>query len=63
MVYSITLDDSILYVFVSDAGHDQQIELHDKATGVTMNFNLSAEHAAVALIGKKEKAVIAKYGF
>jgi hypothetical protein len=30
---------------------------------VRITLNLHAEHAALALVGKKEKAVIAKYGF
>lgn len=63
MAYSFPLEDSILYIFTSDAAQDSSISLHDKATGTDFNFSLPAEHAALALIGKKEKAVIAKYGF
>ncbi|HEX7894391.1 MAG TPA: hypothetical protein VF447_09395 [Terriglobales bacterium] len=59
----IVLDDSILYIFVSDDANDTNIDIKDKATGTRLTFNLPAQHAAVALIGKKEKAVIAKYGF
>jgi len=63
LVYPVSLDDSVLYVFVSDNAADENIKIQDKATGVPIAFRLSAEHAALALIGKKEKAVIAKYGF
>jgi hypothetical protein len=63
MAYPITLEDSVLYVFVSDSAQDSNIDLRDKATGVRITLNLHAEHAALALVGKKEKAVIAKYGF
>jgi len=63
MVYPISLDDSILYVIVSDAGHDEPIEIQDTTTSVQIALRLPAEHAALALIGKKEKSVIAKYGF
>jgi hypothetical protein len=52
-----------LYIFVSDYASDSQIDVRDKSTGTRMTFTLPAEHAALALIGKKEKSVIAKYGF
>ena len=52
-----------MYVFASDSAEDQQVELRDRATDVPLKFTLPAQHAAMALIGKKEKAVIAKYGF
>jgi hypothetical protein len=63
VAYPITLEDSVLYVFVSDSAQDSNIDLRDKAMGVRITLNLHAEHAALALVGKKEKAVIAKYGF
>ena len=63
MAYPITLEDSVLYVFVSDNAENANIDLQDKAAGVQIKFNLQAERAALALVGKKEKAVIAKYGF
>jgi hypothetical protein len=63
MAYPIALEDSVLYVFVSDSAEDQQVELRDRATDVSLKFTLRAQHAAMALIGRKEKAVIAKYGF
>jgi hypothetical protein len=63
MAYPITLEDSVLYVFVSDSAEGSNIDLRDKATGVRITLNLHAEHAALVLVGKKERAVIAKYGF
>jgi hypothetical protein len=63
MAYPVTLEDSVLYVFVSDSAQDSNIDLRDKATGVRISLNLPAEHAALALVGKKEKAVTARYGF
>jgi hypothetical protein len=63
MAYPITLEDSVLYILVSDKAENASIDLRDKATGVRINLNLLGEHAALALVGKKEKAVIAKYGF
>ena len=63
MIYPMPLDNSILYIMTSDAAIDSTVDLTDHATGVHLTFNLPAEHAALALIGKKEKTVIAKYGF
>jgi hypothetical protein len=63
MAYSAQLDDAVLFVLVSDSATDSSIDLHDQSTGVQIKFKLSGEHAALALIGKKEKAVIARYGF
>jgi hypothetical protein len=37
--------------------------LRDKLTGVRLTFQLAGQHAAVALIGKEKKSVIARYGF
>jgi hypothetical protein len=63
IAYPITLEDSVLYVFASDSSEGSNIDLRDKATGVRITLNLPAEHAGLALVGKKEKSVIAKYGF
>ena len=63
LVFPTVLADSVLYVFVSDSAHDAAINLRDQATGVPLAFSLPAEHAAIAVIGKKEKKIVAKYGF
>jgi hypothetical protein len=48
---------------VSDAAEDAKIDLRDKLTGVRLSLLLPAQHAAIAVIGKREKGVVAKYGF
>jgi len=63
MVYPMQLEDSTLYIFVSDSASDGQVDVRDKGTGVRVVFTLPRQHAAMALIGKKERAVLAKYGF
>ena len=63
MVYPVSLEDSILYIVVSDSSEGAQVRFRDGSTGAEFEFNLSAEHAAMALIGKRGKGVIAKYGF
>ena len=63
LVFPTVLADSVLYVLVSDSANDANISLRDQTTGVPIAFSLPAEHAAIAVIGKKEKKIVAKYGF
>ena len=63
LIFPTVLEDSVLYVMVSDAAEDAKIDLRDKLTGTRLTLLLPAQHAAIAVIGKREKAVIAKYGF
>jgi hypothetical protein len=63
LVFPTVLADSVLYVFVSDSASDAAISLRDQATGVPLTFTLLREHAAIAVIGKKDRKIMAKYGF
>jgi hypothetical protein len=63
LVYPTVMDDSVVYVLISDAAEDSRIDLLDKLTGIRLTLQLPAQHAAIAVIGKKEKAVVAKFGF
>jgi len=63
LISSAELQDSVLYVLESENVDDAAIDLKDAVTGARLALKLPARHAALALIGKKEKAVIAKYGF
>jgi len=63
LVFPTVLANSVLYVFVSDSANDTAISLRDQATGAPLAFSLPAEHAAIAVVGKKEKKIVAKYGF
>jgi len=63
MLYPVMLQDSVLYVMASESTEDATIDVHDKLTGVRLTLVLPGQHAALALIGKQEKRVIAKYGF
>ncbi len=63
LVYPIELQDSVLYVFVSDSSGDAKIDLRDSLTGTRLTLSLASQHAALAVIGKHEKRVVTKYGF
>jgi hypothetical protein len=63
LVYPTVLDDSVLYILVSDSAGDANIDLRDNLTGARLTLTLKSQHAALALIDKQSKTVIAKYGF
>ena len=63
LVSATELQDSILYILESENVDDTAVDLRDAMTGARLTLKLPAQHAAMALIGKKEKAIIAKYGF
>ena len=58
MVYPLSLEDSVLYIIVSDNAVNGEIDLRDGSTGVRVTLRLGEEHAALILIGRKEKAII-----
>jgi hypothetical protein len=63
LVHSAELQDSVLYILESENADDVPFDLRDSLTGARLTLKLPAQHAALALIGKQEKAVIARYGF
>jgi hypothetical protein len=63
LIYPIELQDSVLYIMVSDSADNIKVDLRDRLTGVQVTLPLASQHAALAVIGKREKSVVAKYGF
>jgi hypothetical protein len=63
LVYPTGFRDSIVYVFVSDSAADAAIRLQDRATGVRLDFTLPSQHAAIAVLGKTQRKLLARYGF
>ena len=63
LISATELQNSVLYIMESENVEETAVDLKDGVTGARLTLKLSAQHAALALIGKKEKAVIAKYGF
>jgi hypothetical protein len=63
LIYPIVLEDSVLYVMESESADDADIDLRDKLTGTHITLRLPAQHAALALVAKQSKTVIAKYGY
>jgi hypothetical protein len=63
LIFPIVLKDSAFYIMSSESADDAAIDLRDEATGVALKFKLPAQRAAFAVISKKGKVVVAKYGF
>jgi hypothetical protein len=63
LIFPTVLSDSILYVIVSDGDQDAVINVRDRATDAPLTFRLPPQHAAIAVIGKKERRVVTSYGF
>jgi hypothetical protein len=63
LVFPTVMQDSVLYVVVSDGAEDSKVDLRDKKTGAHLTIPLASQHAAMAVIGKQSKTVVAKYGF
>jgi hypothetical protein len=63
LISSTELQDSVLYIMESENEGDASIDLHDSVTGARLSLKLPAQHAALALVGKQDKTVIARYGF
>ena len=63
LVYPTVLEDSVLYIMISESAADANVDLRDQATGVRLTIHLPRQRAALALIGMKEKAVLAQSGF
>ena len=63
LAFPTVLADSVLYVFISDSAEDAAINIRDQATGVQVAFSLPSQHAAIAIVDKKDRKIVGKYGF
>jgi len=63
LVYPTVLADSIMYVIVSDSGDDAALNIRDESTGVALALTIRREHAAIAVIDKRQRKIVARYGF
>lgn len=57
------LQDAVLYVFENESVNEALVNFKDVATAVELKFTLPANRAALTVIDKKKKQIVAKYGF
>jgi hypothetical protein len=62
LIYPVELQEAILYIIESESDRDLDIDLLDQTTRADFKLHLSAQRAALALIDKKSKQIVAKYG-
>jgi hypothetical protein len=63
LINPIDLRGAVLYVLENESVTNAGISLRDTATGVELKLDLPSQRAALALIDKKTKQIVAKYGF
>jgi hypothetical protein len=63
LIFPTSLADSMLYVIVSDSSDSAKVSFVDTTTGAPISLSLPAEHAAIAVVSKAQKRIVAKYGF
>ncbi len=63
LIYPLELPDAVLYILESETDRDADISFHDPISGAELSLHLPAQHAALALIDKHTKQIVAKYGF
>ena len=55
--------NAVLYLFMSESGRDEPVDVRDKLTGAEIKFTLPEQRAALVLLNKKDGRVMAKYGY
>jgi hypothetical protein len=68
LAYRLDLQDATLYILESEYHHsqrDQKVDLNfqDSVTGALVKLPLHDQHAALVLIDKHSKQIVARYGF
>jgi hypothetical protein len=63
LINPINLQDAVLYVFENESDQEDNMNLRDPVTGAQFAVRVPAGRAALALIDKKTKQIVAKYGF
>ncbi len=63
LIRPVTFADSLLYLFMSESGQDEDIDITDKSTGARLNFRMPSQRARLVLLSRKDGKVLARYGF
>jgi hypothetical protein len=63
LIYPIEFPGAVLYILESETDRDADFSFHDPISGAELSIHLPAQHAALALIDRHTKQIVAKYGF
>jgi hypothetical protein len=63
LINPINLQNAVLYIFENESDQEDSLNLRDPITGAQFPVRVPAGRAALALIDKKTKQIVAKYGF
>ena len=63
LIRPVVFQDSILYVFMSESGTAEDVDVTDRITKTRLNFRMPAQRARMVLLSKKDGRVLARYGF
>jgi len=63
LVRPTIFENAVLYLFMSESGRDEPINVRDKLTGVEIGFTLPEQRAALVLLNRKDGKIIGKYGY
>jgi Beta-galactosidase len=63
LINPINLENAVLYIFENESDQEDNLSLRDPITGAQFPVRVPAGRAALALIDKKTKQMVAKYGF
>jgi hypothetical protein len=62
LVYPIEVQDAVLYIFESESDQDTDFAIRDVVTGAELKIHLPSQRAALALLDRHTKQLVAKYG-
>lgn len=62
LIYPIDLQNAVLYIFENESENETNLNLRDPITGAQFPVHVAPGRAALALIDKKTKQIVAQYG-
>jgi hypothetical protein len=61
LVRPVELDDSVLYLIVSESANDEKISVHDKVSGGEINLTIPPGRAQLLLFSRKDGQILARF--
>jgi hypothetical protein len=61
LIRPVELDDSVLYLIVSESANDEKVSVHDKVSGGEINLTMQPGRAQLLLLNRKDGHVLARF--